>query len=87
MSLKIIDKKLPELKRSKNYNKKFKIIDDLYDIIEKNVKLMKEANRVDSREMASITKSLESIIKIEYVLDSEIQVINSDNTPVLFDFD
>ena len=86
MTLKKIEKKLPQVQRSKNYTRKFAIIDDLYEIIHKNVAQMKNSHQIDTRELSNITKSLESVMKVEYLLDSEIQVINT-NHDVLFEFD
>jgi len=86
VTLKKIEKKLPQLQRSKNYTRKFAIIDDLYEIIHKNVVLMKQAGDIDTRELSNITKSLESVMKVEYLLDSEVQVVNT-NHDVLFEFD
>lgn len=85
MTLKKVDNKLTLLKRGKNYDKKYRIIDDLYDILSKSTIRIKNSNELDVRELVAITKSLETVMKAEYLLDSEMQVVNSNE--VQFDFE
>lgn len=83
-----VERNLPQINQTKNFNKKSKIINDLYDVLGKCTSNLTQQDRVDVREVLNITKSLESVMKAEYLLDTQMQVINYDATSgIKFEFD